>query len=88
MRAVQRRWPAGEKTAGDLFGRVWTDLEELKPWVVLLRRPLGLLQEDVGPMLVFRGANEEFQLRVNRETQLENLDDGVLRGYLRLARGA
>jgi len=88
MRAVQRRWPAGEETGGDLFGRVWTDLEELKPWVVLLRRPLGLLQEDVGPTLVFRAADEEFQLRVNRETQLEDLDDGVLRGYLRLARGA
>jgi hypothetical protein len=84
---IRKRWPGGLNTAGDLLGRVWTDLEELKPWVVLLRRPAEFAERQAGPTLVFRAADEEFQLPVNRDTHLEDLDDRVLRGYLRLARG-
>lgn len=85
MGSVTKRWPVDGSPLGDQFGRVWTDLEELKPWVVLLRRPYGS-SDKTGSTLVFRAADEEFTLPVSAETHLEELGDELLRSYLRLAR--
>ena len=85
MGTFERRWPAEGPGAEDQFGRVWTDLEELKPWVVLLRRPYGFSDKG-GSTLVFRAANEEFTLPVSKDTHLEELGDDTLRSFLRLAR--
>ena len=88
MRTTRKRWPTVRDAVEGLYGRVWTDLEELKPWVVLLRQPDGIVQEGSSPTLVFRAGTEEFHLSVNQDIHLEDLDDGILRGYLHLARGA
>lgn len=82
------RLPTTRGNAEHLYGRVWTDMEELRPWVVLLDRPrrLGGDRPGPGPRLIFRGAGEEWAWPIPRSVHLEDLGDEVLKGYLELAR--
>ncbi|HZD05289.1 MAG TPA: hypothetical protein VE173_10235 [Longimicrobiales bacterium] len=84
----QGQWPAAVGASDHLYGRVWTDRKELRPWVVLLDPPPSFAgrRRHQPPRLIFRGAGEEWAWPVQPSVRLEDLDDEALRGYLERAR--